>query len=85
MSPMLEEGYIALIDVAQKTAGKLIGRMVAAREEDGITIKWLRREGDLYLLVPQNARHPIRVIKPDGDFSIVGKVVKWIGEPPNPN
>lgn len=84
MAPIVNDGYIVIVNTGQRDPKKLIERMVAAREGDGITIKWLRRDGDLYLLVPQHVstRHPVRVMRPEGDFSIVGAVVKWIGEPP---
>jgi SOS-response transcriptional repressor LexA len=87
MSPFLETGYVVLIDVASRSPERLAGRMVAAREGDGLTIKWLRKQGDgVYLLVPQNTslRHQIHIMHADGDWSIVGEVVKWIGEPPPP-
>ena len=84
MSPVLEDGYIAIIDISARDPKRLVGRMVAAREGDGLTLKWLGQENGMYLLLPQNhsARHPIRVMNQDGDWSIVGEVVKWIGEPP---
>lgn len=84
MSPILEDGYIALLDVSQRQPSKLVGKMVAARQGDGITLKWLRRQkGDIYLLVPQNTsqRHDIEFVSQEGDWSIVGEVVKWIGQP----
>lgn len=87
MSPLLEDGYVALIDVASRDAAKLDGRMVAARDGDGITIKWLRKQSeDMYLLVPQHTseRHQVQVLRAKGDWSIVGEVVKWIGAPPAP-
>jgi SOS-response transcriptional repressor LexA len=84
MSPIIEEGYIALIDIAQRDPRRLIGTMVAAREGDGVTIKWLRKEGEYFQLVPQNTslRHPVRVLTAESDFGIVGRVIRWIGEPP---
>jgi SOS-response transcriptional repressor LexA len=83
MSPILETGYVVIVDVASRSAENLVGHMVAAREGDGITIKWLRRDGKTYLLVPQHTSpaYPVKVMRPD-DFSIVGEVVKWIGYPP---
>jgi len=87
MSPILESGYIAITDVSQRDPAKLVNRMVAARDEDGVTIKWLRKQKvSLYLLVPQNTspRHPVRILDAGDNWSIVGKVVKWIGEPPPP-
>ena len=83
MSPILESGYIAIVDVAQHTMGKLVNQMVAAREGDGVTLKWLRQQEDLFLLVPQNtsSRHPVRVLKAEDDWSIIGAVVTWVGFP----
>lgn len=86
MSPILETGYVVLIDITQRDPAKLVDRMVAASNEHGVTIKWLRKQDDIYLLVPQNTspRHPVRVITSHGGWSIVGEVVKWIGAPPPP-
>ncbi len=84
MSPVIEPDTIVLVDIAQRDAAKLVGRMVVAREGNGITVKWLRKDHDIYLLVPQHVslRHPVRIMQPESDLSIVGVVVKWIGEPP---
>ena len=85
MSPLLETGYIALVDVSKRDAKALVNSMVAARDGDGVTLKWLRKQSDdLYLLVPQNTsqRHQIQVMKHKGEWSVVGEVVMWIGQPP---
>lgn len=84
MSPVIGDGYIVIVDVSKRDPKKLVEHMVAAREGDGVTIKWLRRDGDTYLLVPQHVtpRHPVRIMRAEGNFSIVGEVIKWIGEPP---
>ena len=84
MAPVVGDGYIVIVDVSRRDPKKLVERMVAAREGDGVTIKWLRRDGDTYLLVPQHVtpRHQVRIMRQEGDFSIVGEVIKWIGQPP---
>ena len=86
MSPAVCDGFICIIDVQQRDPKKLVERMVAARDTDGVTIKWLRSDGDQYLLVPNNVspRYPVRIMREEGDFSVVGRVVKWIGEPQQP-
>ena len=83
MAPVIGDGYIVVVDVSKRDPRKLIEHMVAAREGNGITIKWLRRDGDTFLLVPQHVtpRHQVRVMRAEGDFSIVGEVIKWIGQP----
>lgn len=83
MLPVLHTGFIVLVDTAQRDVAKLVGKMVAARDENGVTIKWLRKQGKMYLLVPQNTapQHEVRIITEADDVSIVGEVVKWIGQP----
>lgn len=83
MSPILESGYIALIDMSKHELEQLVDRMVVVREKKGVTFTWLRYTDGIYMLVPQNisVRHPVHVIKPGGDWSIVGEVVNWIGWP----
>ncbi len=84
MWPIIDDGYIVLVDTSERDPKRLIGEMVAAREGDGVTIKWLRKEGRFFHLVPQHTsvRHPVRILTPDEDFGVIGRVLKWIGEPP---
>jgi SOS-response transcriptional repressor LexA len=86
MSPIIEEGYVVLVDISQRDPTKLVNEMVLAREGDGVTIKWLRRVNKMYQLVPQHTslRHQVKILMPEEDAGIVGKVLKWIGEPPPP-
>lgn len=88
MSPFLEEGYIVLVDTNDRDPKRLVNHMGAATDEDGgVTIKWLRKNPQGILqLVPQHTslRHPILVINPEDGIEVVGRVVKWIGEPPAP-
>jgi len=83
MTPIIGDGYIVIVDTSRRDPRKLVERMVAAREGDGITIKWLRKDGDTYMLVPQHIspRIQVRVMRAEGNFSIVGEVIKWIGQP----
>jgi SOS-response transcriptional repressor LexA len=83
MAPIVNDGYIVIIDAAQHDPKKLVGQMVAAREGDGVTIKWLRKDKNDYLLVPQHVspKFPVRIMRDEDDWSVVGVVVKWIGYP----
>jgi SOS-response transcriptional repressor LexA/DNA-binding transcriptional regulator YiaG len=90
MSPMLLDGYIAAVDIAQRDPVRLINAMVAARgPEGGVTVKWLRKVGKDLILIPQNTskRHQPVILTRDGDegtesqWGIVGKVLWWIGQP----
>lgn len=83
MVPTIYPGYVVFIDTSRRDPKRLVGQMVAAREGDGVTIKWLRKDKDAYLLVPQHVspRIPIRIMRAEDDWAIVGVVVKWIGYP----
>ena len=84
MSPILESGFLVLIDVARRDPKYLAGKMVAARNGDGVTVKWLRKQSDdLYLLVPQNTapQFPIVAMQAGDGWSIVGEIVMWLGTP----
>ena len=88
MFPTLDEGYIVAVDTHTVDPERLLGRMVAARDpEGGITIKWLRRDGGHWLLVPQHTapEYPVVVLGPGKrDWKIVGEVIWWMGWPPPP-
>ena len=83
MSPVLEQGYIAVVDTAAHDAQKLIGRMVAARDPEGaVTIKWLRRVEGKLMLLPQHTSLRFQPIFLNPEWGIVGEVVWWIGQVP---
>jgi SOS-response transcriptional repressor LexA len=84
MSPLLEDGFIALVDVASRDVLRLVGKMVLARDGDGVTIKWFRKQEAMFLLVPQNPspRNQVQVWTTSDNRAIVGEVVRWIGFPP---
>ncbi|HET7871129.1 MAG TPA: S24 family peptidase [Terriglobales bacterium] len=90
MSPILEEGYIVAVDTDQHDQARLNTQMVAARDpEGGVTVKWLRRVGRDWMLVPQHTskRHqPVILTRGNNSdegagWKIVGKVLWWIGMP----
>lgn len=84
MAPIIGDGYLVLIDTLQRDPEKLVDCMVAVREDSIVTIKWLRRDAAVFMLVPNLPSEdiPVRILHKEGDFSIVGAVVKWIGFPP---
>jgi SOS-response transcriptional repressor LexA len=87
MSPILEDGYIVLVDTTQRDPKKLVNEMVAARDsEGGVTFKWLRKMKNVYVLMPNHTsiRHDPIVIDSDDDYAVVGRIVHFIGQPPRP-
>jgi SOS-response transcriptional repressor LexA len=87
MAPVLLDGHIVVVDIARREATQLVRSMVMARDEDGgVTIKWMRKAGLIFSLVPQNTSqdYDVQYLKPHGPFELVGEVVMWIGTPPKP-
>lgn len=84
MSPTLEEGYVVIVDTAQREARRLRGQMVVARKDGEVTVKWLREMRKRYLLVPQHTspRFEIQELSEDDGWALVGVVIHWIGFPP---
>jgi len=84
MEPIINNQSIVIIDTLHKHPRDLVGSMVAIRHTSGVAVKWLRRNANVYLLMPQQASadDPVIVLRPKSDLSVIGKVVKWIGTPP---
>lgn len=84
MAPLIRDGYIVVIDTSQRDPKKLVGKMVAARDRDGMTLKWLRKDRDSYILVPEHTsqRFPVSILREEDGWEIVGAVIHWIGFPP---
>jgi len=84
MEPMLLTGSIVFIDLSQRDPKRLVNAMVAARVDGGITIKFLRKMGKQYILIPFHVSPRYEVMPlsgVDGD-AIVGRVLGWFSEPP---
>ena len=78
MSPILHDGALVAIDHSQRDPLALHQKMVAARLDDGITIKWLDRQPDgTLLLVPENKNHPPIPLPRTRTNPIVGLVSWW--------
>jgi SOS-response transcriptional repressor LexA len=90
MAPLVNSGYYVLVDISQTEIKRLAGHMVAARATHGCTLKWLRKDHDtgFFQLIPQHVSeaYPVRTITPENqhEFGIIGRVVRWIGEPKPP-
>jgi len=85
MAPLVNDGDTVLIDLTDRDPKKLAGKMVAAHDGTGVTVKFLRRDKHDFLLVPYNIspRHDVMMFRPSDGWSIVGAVVLWIGRPRN--
>jgi len=83
MTPILNDGAIAGVDHTQRDPALLHQQLVAARYEDGVTIKWLERQPDgALLLVPENKSHAtLHLPRAEGNPIIGG--VSWYWNRPN--
>lgn len=83
-SPFTEGEIIGLIDVHWRDPDRLIGQVVAVRTDQGIEPMKLRKDGGAYLLLPLRPNAEARLLRPSGEGSIVGRLVKWIADAPGP-
>ena len=79
MEPVLPDGSICAVDLAQRDPKALLKKIVAARVDDGVTIKWLQLAKEVLVLRPENREHDTIVLHPgeDEDNPIVGQVTWW--------
>ena len=81
MSPILEDGFIVAIDCSVNQPHQLHKKMVAARYEGGITIKWLLMNDRNLILLPQNTKeHKPITIPISRPNVIIGKIACWWGK-----
>ena len=84
-SPLAADGLmIGMIDVTRKDADRLIGCIVAVHTVCGLEAMKVvdsRRDG-VYLLRPLRSDVDPLIVQPDGEGSILGRVVRWIGTTP---
>jgi SOS-response transcriptional repressor LexA len=86
MSPILEDDYVIVVDTFERASRELVNSMVVAVSPEGaVTVKWLRKIGREYVLVPQHTspRHNPIILRQVPGWSIIGKVLFWIGTPPS--
>jgi SOS-response transcriptional repressor LexA len=84
MSPVLETGYICVLDTHPEDMVLLDEEMVAACDPKGaVTIKWLRKTDAGFMLVPENSHpdfNPVLLSHEPG-WKVIGKVIMFIGRP----
>lgn len=81
MHPVIGDGFIVAIDLNENDPRKLQRQIVAARCEDGVTIKYLRMNNKEYILLPHNMEKydPITIAL-TSPSPIIGKVAWWWGK-----
>jgi SOS-response transcriptional repressor LexA/DNA-binding XRE family transcriptional regulator len=80
MGPMIMDGYIVGIDHSQKDPASLDNKIVAAKIDNGITIKYFSNDKHCWMLYSSNRHYPpIHIRKEDGPCPIIGKIAWWWG------
>jgi transcriptional regulator with XRE-family HTH domain len=84
ISPFVTGEVIALVDTSRRDPDRLAGSIVVVRTPTATEPMTLRKDGATYFLVPlhEDATHQVRVLRHRGTWSIIGKVLKWIGDAP---
>jgi len=79
MEPLVREGDIIAVDAFQTEREPLMGKLVvAANQEQGLTLSRLRRFDSLVLLDAEDRRSEPVILSKANDWRIVGKVLWWI-------
>jgi transcriptional regulator with XRE-family HTH domain len=85
IAPFAIGELICLVDVSRRDPDRLRGCVVAVRTSDGIAPMRLREDDHTYVLVPLHpeSKYTMHLLRATGDWSIVGRVVRWIGDAPS--
>ena len=82
MTPILHDGALVAVDHSQRDPRRLRNKMVAARVEDGVTIKWLENTpaGGLRLAA-ENKDYPALELPRTHENPVIGLVAWWWNRP----
>ncbi len=76
MAPVLPDGSIVAVNHDKKSLGELKGKIVVARVEEGITIKYLHYDDKYYILSPANQNYLPIYISRHTENVLIGRV-EW--------
>jgi SOS-response transcriptional repressor LexA len=81
MSPLIETGFIVIVDLMKNTKALAVNHIVAASDGDGVAIRYLIENGGTLWLQPHKMNADNHAVPVGRDMRIIGVVVKWIGQP----
>jgi transcriptional regulator with XRE-family HTH domain len=83
MAPILQDGFIVVVDRTIRDPASLSGRMAVVWSRDGLVLRWLENVGGdgQILLRPENSSFPAQLLDAAATDHILGKVVFWWGRP----
>jgi SOS-response transcriptional repressor LexA len=83
MSPLIEPGFLVIIDASKRQPEDNVGKMVVVRSPQGLMVKMLHGDAGSYFLVASNPSFEPRIQRVDegNPWELAGRVVRWIGKP----
>jgi phage repressor protein C with HTH and peptisase S24 domain len=76
MSPLLPQGSIAAINHEERSPEMLKGKIVAARVDDGVIIKYFDYTKNLFVFYSENKQYEPVFVEKSHENVIIGKV-EW--------
>jgi SOS-response transcriptional repressor LexA len=81
MFPLISTGDIVVVDIWKRKRAALIGAIVAVSDGQGVSVKYLRKSGKRFFLVPHNPDVDNPEIEVAERERIIGRVVGWVHPP----
>jgi len=79
--PLVTGELICIVDTSRRDPDRLRECIVAVRTPHGVAPMKLREDNRTYFLAPlYDNQQPVRILRASGEWSIIGKVLRWIGE-----
>lgn len=83
MNPLIQSGYILVVDSSQTDRSKLDGKVVIAwHKETGLTVSSFRRYDHTEVLQPENREYESITLDRKNSWKIIAKVLWWIAKAP---
>jgi DNA-binding XRE family transcriptional regulator len=82
MAPVLEDGFVVVVDQTRRNPSRLADKLVAAWSEDELHLRWLQPapRGQGFLLRPENPAFSALHLKNPAADHILGQIVFWWGK-----
>lgn len=85
VSPIFAGETIALVDIRYRDPDRLLDSIVMVQTPAGTEPMKLRKDGNVFLLLPlRDSGGSVHVMHADDGWTIMGRVIKWIGDAPAP-
>jgi SOS-response transcriptional repressor LexA len=83
MNPLIYDGYILVVDTSQVDRAKLDGKVVIALHKNkGLSVSRFQEYDHTEVLRAENSAYDSVILTNKREWSVVGKVLWWIGQAP---